>query len=181
MKLNESEIVERILKKDEKAFRVFYNSYQKQVFNFIYRKTKNYHLSEELTQDSFVDFLDALRDFRFQSSLKTFLFSIAKNKTIDWMRKKKIKKIIFSMLPDYVVEGLKIVLMDEEIEKKVLTRKIEKVFLRLPNDYRKVLRQKYIEEAKVGEIAQNFNLSFKATESLLFRARQAFIKIFKTA
>jgi RNA polymerase sigma-70 factor (ECF subfamily) len=49
-----------------------------------------------LTQDTFVDFLEALRDFRYQSSLKTFIFSIAKNKNIDWLRKKKIKKIIFS-------------------------------------------------------------------------------------
>lgn len=180
MQTTEINIVERILNKDEKAFRVFYNKNHKQVFNFIYQKTKNYPLSEELTQDTFVDFLDALRDFRYQSSLKTFLFSIAKNKTIDWIRKKKIKKIIFSMLPDYVVEGLKIVLMDEEIEKKVLAKKIKKVFAKLPNDYQRILRQKYIEEIKVGKIAQNFNLSFKATESLLFRARQTFIRIFNT-
>lgn len=178
MKTNELKIVEKIIKKDEKAFCLFYNQYYKQVFNFIYRKTKNYHLSEELTQDTFIDFLDALRDFRYQSSLKTFIFSIAKNKTIDWIRKKKIKNIIFSMLPDYIVEGLKVVLMDEEIEKKALTKKIAHVFSKLPNDYRKILRQKYIEEVKVDQIAQDFKLGFKATESLLFRARKAFVKIF---
>src|SRR4030042_1569190 len=153
MRNNEIEIVERIIKKDEKALRFFYNQYYKQVFNFIYRKTKKYHLSEELTQDTFIDFLEALRDFRFQSSLKTFIFSIAKNKTIDWIRRKKIKTFIFSMLPDYVVEGLKVVLMDEEIEKKALAKKIAHVFSKLPNDYRKILRQKYIEDAKVDQIA----------------------------
>ncbi len=178
METNELEIVKKILKKDEKVLRLFYNQYYKQVFNFIYRKTKKYHLSEELTQDTFIDFLEALRDFRFQSSLKTFIFSIAKNKTIDWIRKKKIKKIIFSMLPNYVVEGLKVVLMDEEIEKKALTKKITHVFSKLPNDYRKILRQKYVEEVKVDQIAQDFKLGFKATESLLFRARKAFVKIF---
>jgi RNA polymerase sigma-70 factor (ECF subfamily) len=178
MKSNEVEIVEKIIKKDEKIFRLFYNQYYKQVFNFIYRKTKKYYLAEEITQDTFIDFLDALRDFRFQSSLKTFIFSIAKNKTIDWIRKKKIKNIIFSMLPDYVVEGLKVVLMDEEMEKKALTKKISHVFSKLPNDYRRILRQKYIEETKVDQIAQDLNLGFKATESLLFRARKAFVKIF---
>jgi RNA polymerase sigma-70 factor (ECF subfamily) len=177
--VDEQKLVEKILKKDEKAFRFFYNRYYKQIFNFIYQKTKRYHLAEELTQDTFVDFLEALRDFRYQSSLKTFIFSIAKNKTIDWLRKKKIKKIIFSMLPNYVVEGLKIVLLDEELEKKALTKKIASVFSKLPNDYRRILRQKYIEEIKVEKIAQNFNLGFKATESLLFRARKAFVKIFK--
>jgi len=178
MRTKEIKIVEKILKKDEKAFCFFYNKYHKQVFNFIYRKTKKYHLSEELTQDTFIDFLEALRDFRYQSSLKTFIFSIAKNKTIDWIRKKKIKRIIFSMLPNYVVESLKVVLMDEEIETKALAEKITLVFSKLPNDYRSILRQKYIEEVKVDQIAQNFKLGFKATESLLFRARQAFVKIF---
>lgn len=175
---NELEIVERILKKDERALRLFYNQYYKQIFNFIYRKTKKYHLTEELTQDTFIDFLDALRDFRFQSSLKTFIFSIAKNKAIDWIRRKKIKNIIFSMLPNYVVEGLKVVLIDEELEKKALAKKITHVFAKLPNDYRRILRQKYIEEAKVDKIAHDLNLGFKATESLLFRARKAFVKIF---
>jgi RNA polymerase sigma-70 factor (ECF subfamily) len=178
VKINEVEIVQRMIKKDEKALRIFYNQYYKQVFNFVYQKTKKYHLTEELTQDTFIDFLDALRDFRYQSSLKTFLFSIAKNKTIDFMRKKKIKTLIFSMLPSYVVEGLKVVLMDEEIEKKELTKKIAHVFEKLPNDYRKILRQKYIEEIKVDQIAVDFKLGFKATESLLFRARRAFVKIF---
>lgn len=83
------------------------------------------------------------------------------------------------MLPNYVVEGLKIVLLDEEMEKKALTKKIAHVFSKLPNDYQRILRQKYIEGIKVDKIAQNFNLGFKATESLLFRARKAFVKIFK--
>jgi len=179
MKTSEEKIVQGIIKRDEKTLRFFYNKYYKQVFNFIYRKTKKYYLSEELTQDTFIDFLEALRDFRYQSSLKTFIYSIAKNKTIDYMRKKKFKTLLFSMLPAYVVEGLKIVLMDDELEKKALTKKIAHVFSKLPNDYQKILRLKYLEETKVDQIAQDFNLGFKATESLLFRARRAFIRIFR--
>jgi len=176
----EKQIVANIIKRDQKTLLEFYQKYQKPVLNFIYRQTKDYHLSEELTQDVFIDFIEALRDFRYQSSLKTFIFSIAKNKTIDWIRKKKIKKIIFSALPSYIVEGLKVVFIDEEIEKKDLAKKIKKVFEILPNDYRLILRQKYIDGTKVDEIAKRLQLGFKATESLLFRARQAFIKAFKT-
>lgn len=176
----EKEIVNNIIKKDVKTLLDFYRQYQRPVFNFIFRQTKDQFLSEELTQDVFLEFIEALRDFRYQASLKTFLFSIAKNKTIDWIRKKKIKKILFSALPSYVVEGLKFVLMDEEIEKKFLTKKIAKVFKTLPNDYRFILRQKYLDGERVTEIAEKLQLGFKATESLLFRARQAFIKAFKT-
>lgn len=175
----EKEIVNNIIKKDQKTLLEFYQRYQHPVFNFIFRQTKDYHLSEELTQDVFIDFIEALRDFRFQASLKTFLFAIAKNKTVDWIRKKKIKKVIFSALPAYIVEGLKVVFIDEEIDKKELAKKIKKVFESLPNDYRFILRQKYIDEVKIIEIAKKLQLGFKATESLLFRARQAFIKVFR--
>ncbi|MCX7881097.1 MAG: RNA polymerase sigma factor [Patescibacteria group bacterium] len=177
-KSKEKKLVERIIKKDKRAIFLFYNQHKKLVFNFIYQRTKDYYLSEELTQDVFFDFLEGLRDFRFQSSLKTFLLAIAKNKTIDYFRKKKIKKILFSCLPVHLVEGLKKVFLEEEIEKKELAFKIKKVFEKLPDDYQKILRLKYIDGEQVKQIAEKFKLGFKATESLLFRARKAFIKVF---
>jgi len=174
----EKNIVNNIIKKDTRTLNIFYKKYYQSIFNFIYRQTKDYSLSEELTQDVFIDFIEGLRNFRFQASLKTYIFSIAKNKVIDWIRKKKIKKIIFSALPSYIVERLKVVFIDEELEKKALTHKINRVFAKLPNDYRLILRQKYLDGDPVTEIAKRLQLGFKATESLLFRARQAFIKLF---
>ena len=79
-----------------------------------------------------------------------------------------------------MVEGLKTVLIDDEIEKQELQNKIAKVFSHLPNDYQLVLRLKYQEGEKVQSIAQKLALKFKATESLIFRARKAFINVFKT-
>ncbi len=77
------------------------------------------------------------------------------------------------------MDGLKTILIDEEIEKKELAAKIKKVFKKLPNDYELVLRLKYIEGEKVKTIAEKLSLGFKATESLIFRARKAFIKVFQ--
>lgn len=176
----EKDIVTRIIQQDEKTLLAFFNTYKKPILHFIYRQINDYHAAEEMTQDVFIDFIEAIRDFHFQSSLKTFLYSIAKNKVIDHIRKKKIKRVLFSMLPSYVVEGLKTVLIDDEIEKKELQGKIKHVFENLPNDYRVILRLKYIEGEKVQSIAQKLSLRFKTAESLLFRARRAFIKIFNT-
>ncbi len=177
---NEEELVKKIVAKDEKAVINFYNQYKKSVFNFILRKLNDSYLAEELTQDVFLDFIEAAGDFQYKCSIKTFLFSIAKNKVIDMIRKKKIKKILFSALPKYLVESLTIVLMDDEIEKRELARKINEVFSKLPDDYRLILRLKYIDGEKVKTIAQRLSLKFKTTESLLFRARQAFVKVFKS-
>lgn len=176
----DKEIVAGIINHDQKIVNSFYHNNFQTIFRFINRQINNSQKSEELAQDVFIDFFESLRDFHFQSSLKTFLFSITKHKVIDLIRKKKIKKILFSALPNYVVEGLKTVLIDDEIEKKELQNKISKVFSHLPNDYQLVLRLKYQEGEKVQSIAQKLALKFEATESLIFRARKAFINVFKT-
>ncbi len=177
---DEKKLVQRIIQKDEKALLLVYKNYKKSILYFVYRKLNDYHQAEEITQDVFLDFIDALRDFHYQCSLKTFLFSIAKNKTIDFIRKKKLKKILFSALPPYVVEGLKTIFIDDEIEKKELSGKIKKTLGALPNDYSLILRLKYLDGEKVDIIAEKLSLGFKATESLLFRARKAFIRTFQT-
>lgn len=177
--VKDKEIVAGIVNHDQKIVNSFYRNNFQIIFRFINRKINDPQLCEELTQDVFIDFFESLRDFRFQSSLKTFLFSIAKYKVIDSIRKKKIKRILFSALPSYVVEGLKTILIDDEIEKKELQSKIATVFSHLPNDYQLVLRLKYQEGEKVQSIAQKLALKFKATESLIFRARKAFIRIYK--
>lgn len=174
----DKKLVSRIINKDERALWQFFQKYKKSLSNFIGRQISDIAQVEEITQDTFFDFIEGIRDFNFQSSLKTYLFSIAKNKIIDVIRKKKLKKILFSALPSYVVEGLKVIFIDEEIERNELNKKIKNTLKNLPNDYEFVLRLKYIEGEKVASIAKKMSLGFKATESLIFRARKAFVKIF---
>lgn len=178
--LEEKELLEKIIKKDEKALLRVYKKYHPLIFKYVKSQITNYQTAEELTQDIFLDFIEALRDFRFQSSLKTFIFSIARHKVIDQIRKKKIKSILFSHLPSFIVEGLKVIFIDEEIDKKELMEKISNIIDSLPNDYRLILRLKYIEGVKIREIAGKLKMNFKAAESLLFRARKSFIKVYNS-
>lgn len=175
---DEKELVARLLSKDEQALWKVYKEYKPVLYGFVARQITDKHVVDELVQDVFMDFLEGLRDFRLQSSIKTYLLSIARNKVIDFIRKKKIKKVIFSALPDYIVEGLAHIVMDDELEKKEVAEKIKSTFATLPHDYEVILRLKYIEDAPVRKIASKLSLTFKATESLLFRARKAFVKAF---
>lgn len=179
IKKEEKLLLERIIKRDDKALFFLYKKYQPSIFKFVRSQINSYQLAEELTQDVFMDFIEALRDFRFQSSIKTFLFSIAKHKVVDQIRKKKIKNILFSRIPSFIVESLKVVFIDEEIDKKELEAKITKVIDSLPNDYQLILRLRYIDGIKIKEISEKLKMNFKATESLLFRARKSFIKVYK--
>jgi len=171
----DKELISKIINRDEKALYSFYREFKKPLLNFILRTIKDKQDAEEVLQDSFFSFIESLRDFRGQSSLKTFLFSIAKFKTIDKLRKKQLKRILFSHLPEYFVESLASVVLDETLDKKYVTEEIEKAFNKLPHDYALALRLKYKEGFKVAEIAKKIPLSFKATESLIFRARKAFV------
>lgn len=174
----DAKLLQGLLSKDAKSLRAFYVKQKEPLLAYIQRSLAPED-AEEVLQDSFIAFLEALRSFREQSSLKTFLFSIAKRKVVDHLRRKKVKKILFSYLPDYVVESLATVFLNDNIDKNFLARKIEKAFSSLPHDYALVLRLKYHEGNKVEEIAAKTHMSFKAVESLLFRARKAFIASFK--
>ncbi|MDP4011826.1 MAG: RNA polymerase sigma factor [Candidatus Roizmanbacteria bacterium] len=175
----DQEIVKRIINRDERALHMLYKKFRPQIFGYIYRRIPQKHIAEEITQDIFIHFLEGLRDFRFQCSIKTFLFAIARNKSIDYMRKKKIKQILFSRLPTFVVEGLTQFVMDDELERKELEQKLATTMQALPHDYRLILRLKYMEDKSVKEISKKLLKTFKSTESLLYRARKAFIDLYK--
>src|SRR3989339_1907510 len=175
----DKELIERIIRKDERAVHNFYKQYRSQIFGFVYKRIPKKYIAEEITQDIFIQLLEGLRDFRHQCSIKTFIYTIARNKTIDYMRKKKIKRILFSHLPSFVVEGLSQIVMDDELEQKELQQKLEQTMNKLPHDYRLILRLKYMEEQSVKEIARRLVKTFKSTESLLYRARITFIHLYK--
>lgn len=175
--VSEKELVQKIISRDEKALHSLYKTYYRSLYNFVYKKLGDKSVTEEIVQDTFIHFLESLRDFRYQCSLKTFLFTIGRNKAIDYIRKKKIKKILFSALPSFIVEGLASV-VDDSLEKKELQQKLESTFDELPHEYQLILRLKYLEGKSVHHIAGVLSKTFKSTESLLFRARKAFIKVY---
>lgn len=180
MEKNERVLIDKLLQKDSQALHTLYKTYHTELCSFVTNRLADTHIAEELTQDIFIQFLESIRDFRYQCSLKTFLFTIARNKVIDYIRKKKVKRVLFSHLPSFVVDGLATVVMDEDLERRELTQKLEETFEELPHDYQLVLRLKYIEDKSVKEISEILVRSFKSTESLLFRARKAFIEIYSS-
>ncbi len=178
--ISDKELIQRLMLRDERALTHFFKLYQKPLLSFILKRISDVQIAEELVQDVFIQTLESLRDFRYQSSLKTFIYTIARNKTIDYIRKKKIKQIVFSHLPAFITEQLGAVLLDEKIEQNEMHRKFEKTLNALPHDYQVILRLKYIEDHPVERIAKKMVRTFKSTESLLFRARKLFIKLYNT-
>jgi len=179
MNPTEESLLQGLLRRDEESFRYFYNLTREPLHKYL-QKYLDADDAEEVLHDTYIAFIEGLRNFRGQSTLKTYVYSIGKRKAIDKLRRRKVKKILFSYLPDGLVDSIAKVFLKDDVDKKFLSYRIEKIFAALPHDYALILRLKYKEGYSVIEIAKKSNISFKSAESLLYRARRAFIKEFNT-
>ena len=177
-KVDDKNMAGRILKGDERALNYFYRHYNHSLYTYISRKIGQKEDIEEIVQDTFLATLDGLRDFAFKSSVFTFICSIANHKIIDFYRKKRIKKIVFSKFEE--VEPLLSQLFgpEEALDGEILKQKIKETFSKLSPSYTLILKLKYVQGFTVEEIAQKMSISFKSAESQLFRARKAFTFVF---
>src|ERR1044071_9278226 len=75
--------------RDESTFRAFIKEHQDRVFNIVLKMVQQVNDAEEITQDVFVDVFRKPDAFHGGSSINTWLYRIAMNKSIDHLRKKK--------------------------------------------------------------------------------------------
>jgi len=176
--MSDQDIVKKLLAKDERTLGLVYRTFVPKLRRFLTVKVRNPHDADEILQDILFAFLEALRDFHSGCKLETYLFSIAHHKVIDYYRRKKLRHIVFSQVPQ--LENLISPLLnpEESFDVTVLKEKLKRVFSRLIPKYSHILRLKYEEELSVVEIARKLGWTEKGTESVLFRARKAFAKSF---
>ena len=171
-------ILKGVRQGNERSLLVIYNTFHLSIFHYINRQIRDNDISEELVQDVFLGCIDGIRDGREIQSFSAYIFSIARHKTIDYIRRKKIKKLFLSALPESVVNRAATLLFKEKVEKDEISDIVERVFKHLPHEYALVIRLKYIDGFTVKKIASHLAVSFKAAESMLFRARSEFSKLY---
>lgn len=176
--MEDAEMVQMILARDKKALQWFYRTYTPKLQQFIRSRVHLTEDGEEILQDTLFGFLESLRDFHGKSSIKTFLFSICHNKIVDYYRRKRIKHIVFSQMPQLEMLISPLLNPEEEYDAAALREKINTVLGRLLPRYREILVCKYLENMPVSSIAERMAISFKSAESQLFRARKAFVEVF---
>ncbi len=170
------ELVEKVLQGDSDAVVLFYNQYSPKLLAYLQRKIPTKEDSQELLQDVFLDALDSLALFEKRSSMQTWLYRITRNKIADYYRKRKIKSLLFSQLPFLQLIAQEITQPEFQFEKNKIRDKIEITAHQLSANYRQILKRHYEDGIPVKQIALEMHLSFKATESLLYRARKDFMQ-----
>lgn len=166
--------IKRILSGDSKAVVEFYTSYSPKILNYLTKKLPRYEDAQELTNDVFLEAIDSLAFLKKEENISAWLYKIAHNKMVDFYRKKKIKSILLSQAPYLQIVANEISQPEFQFEKNKIRDRIESALHNISQKYRKILILHYEEKVPVKNLTITFNLSFKATESLLFRARQSF-------
>lgn len=151
-----------------------YQQYELGLKKYIGQKIDDEGIVEELVNDVMLAAINSEKNFEGRCSEFSWFCSIANHKIIDYYRKKKIKTILFSVSPVFEEIADKALTPERDVLKNELKDEIKKTFKEMKKGYQKILRLKYIDGWKVKEIARIMNLSIKAVESKLIRAKKEF-------
>ena len=119
-------IINKIKLGNERALLVLYKKYHMPLFQFINRQIRDVGIAEELVQDVFLGCIEGIREGREILSFSAYIYMIARYKTIDHIRRKKIKKILLSALPENIINGCAALLFNEKVQKdEIADRAVE--------------------------------------------------------
>src|SRR6202161_2687834 len=91
----EASLVRRVQARDEIAFREIVERYQAKVFSIIYGILRNHNDAEDIAQQVFAKIYFSIRNFDFRSSLLTWIYKITVNECYDYLRKKRVRKLVY--------------------------------------------------------------------------------------
>ena len=180
-KSDDLSLAKLVVSGDERALRDFFEHYAEPLYAFIHHHIDESHGDVEgIWQNTLLAAIRSLPSFKGQSRLFTWLCRIARNKIADHFRKHEVSVEVFTDLPESQLNALPInTPLPEEILLRSATRiLVVQALAELPLHYRYALVARYVDNLGVDEVSRNLKRSYKATESLLARAREAFRKVY---
>lgn len=170
---NDTKLVQLCLKGEKQAFGKLLSKYKLPVFNLIYRIVKNSADGEDLTQETFIKAFRKLNTYDPKYPFLTWLFRIAHNTTIDFLRTKK--NVVISIddpeKPVYIADIAP--LPEKEAEINFSRDMLYKALDNINHMHREVLLLRHKEELDYGEISEVLDIPLGTVKIRLFRAREA--------
>lgn len=166
--------------KDQRFIKL-YKSYVDEVYQFIYvRSGFDPAVAEDITQDIFIAVFRGLYKFKGLCSERTWIYKIARNKLNDFYRKQYRQEFETVDIDEAVQLYDPLHDMDMQMEKSFKSRLVRNCLDKILSHYRIILLLKYVDDKSIKQIAEVIEKSPKATESILQRARCAFIKEYQS-
>ncbi len=175
--LDEQELVARVQKGDAEAFTPLVYKYQEKIYNLIYRKVQDREIAKDLCQEVFLKAWQALPNFKRQSVFYTWLYQIAVNRSIDFLRKQNRRHVIgFEELPQNADDTLQMAEVQPSpcalLERKELEYIIRKASHQLPLIQRRAFYLRPSEGLPIKEIASRLGKSENTVKTYLHHARR---------
>ncbi|MBX7044882.1 MAG: sigma-70 family RNA polymerase sigma factor [Ignavibacteria bacterium] len=178
-------LINKALEGDQASYEKLMKKYYQLIYNLIFRMISRKEDVEDLTQEAFIKAFNSLQNFDRQFAFSTWLFKIATNNAIDYLRKKKlntfsIDKEIESEESDFKFEIPDIenkpdrVIMEDQ-RKKILDEAIES----LPPKYKEVIILRHKLDKEYEEIAKELKLPLGTVKAHIFRGRELLNKFLK--
>lgn len=182
--MTEEELIAKAAKGDQDAFAQLLELHQGKVYGLTLRLTGSPEDAMELTQETFFNAWRGLPSFHAESKFSTWLYRLATNATIDFMRREKRRRAVSttSLSPDED-DAAALDIPDhrftpqDELERRELREAIERGLAQLSDEHRQVLVLREFQGLSYGEIAQLLHIEEGTVKSRISRARLALRKI----
>jgi len=175
-----------IIDKDQQAFASLMDRYRKPVYHMILKMVRNVDDAEDLTIEAFAKAFKNLHRFKKDYTFSTWLFRIATNNSIDFIRKKKLETMsLDTSFTDDSGEAVSIDVQDKGLnpqEETIKSQKIELIQMfvtRLPAKYQRLVRLRYFDELSYEEIAEELEAPLGTVKAQLHRARELMYDLVK--
>lgn len=174
---NDFSYVERAKAGDQKAYAELMQRYKDSIYFMVLKMVNNKDDAMDITVTTFAKAFENLEKYRPDFAFSTWLFRIATNGSIDFIRKKKIQTTSIDAYKDSdgedkIFEIRSDVLNPEESSiKKQQTEQLKEIIDRLPNRYKTLIILRYFDELSYEEIAQQLDLPLGTVKAQLFRGR----------
>ncbi len=176
MKNNDAQLIHRILDGDDTAFAELVEKYQKQVHALVWRKIEDFHIAEEITQDTFLKAYQELGTLKKPQRFASWLYVIATNRCSTWLRKKHLRRQLLEGMdvaqPEKVTYSEHVVVENEQITIETQRNVVKKLLAKLEESERTVMTLHYFGEMSCTEIGAFLGVSANTIKSRLHRAQQ---------
>jgi RNA polymerase sigma factor RpoE len=175
----EMELVERARQGDTAAYDDLVRRYQERIYATVYHMTSNHEDANDLAQESFIKAYQALKSFKGGSSFYTWIYRIAVNKTINFLKQRKNRAHMSLNDLDFNAEhdpDLVALVSDKTPRRDIglseLQEKLNAALLKLSEHHRLVVTLHDVQGLSHEEIAQIMDCNIGTVRSRLFYARQ---------
>ena len=176
MRNDNAELIQRILDGDDAAFACLVKKYQKRVHALVWRKIGDFHIAEDITQETFLQVYRNLAKLKDRSQFAGWLYVIANRRCLAWLRKKRVQTQPVEEIDTAMTERSSYSrhIATEQAESAAETKRelVKNLLAKLKESDRTVLTLYYFGEMTYAEISEFLGVSVNTVATRVHRARE---------